>query len=514
MSGKTIRFTPHYVQKGRGPHLDDFIFLTDREGDTFKADIKLNNNGIIIQNTGSAEDFCLNVRWNVEGYGYLTMPADNGGECYTFSPFRNLEYNLNYELARTRVSRNRYRIEHFQRGGWFPSQELQSLRNLSENFLRDATKNISHDEICAEFSQKALLYALWSGEILEMEKARWDIERNGVRKNFLFGCDSRGYHQMNSRLFMEYFTEVFNYATITHYLIGDHVNFEPNEGEKHFEERDRLLDDLRKHGIAVEGRPLFWTHTWVTPEWLKEKSFSQLMAYLEKHIRTVVGHYGDRIQGWEVVNELHDWANELQLNPDQTIELTRFACDVIRDVNPNIKILVNNCCPFGEYVQKGLWHEIPAKYPQRTPFQFTKQLVEAGVDFDAVGVQVYFTAKTPMDFIRVIERYEVFGKEIQLAEVGAPSRGITQEFIEEDIIDYSTQPYEWHRHWDEELQADWLEEIFTYAYSRPLIKAANWYDLIDGFAFLKSGGLLRSPRGERKAALDRLKVLQKKWKIH
>ncbi|HAE87829.1 TPA: hypothetical protein DCG86_07375 [Candidatus Marinimicrobia bacterium] len=513
MSGKTIRFKPYFVQKGRGPHLDDFIFLTDTEGDTFKSQLKINSDGITILDTGDVNKFCLYVRWNVEGYGYLLMQADNGGEYYSVDTSRKQIFNLNYELAKSRVYRNRCRKDHFTNEGWVPSRELKSFSDLSENFLLDAAKHVSDDEICARFSQKTLLYALWAGEMLEMEKARWDIERNGVRKDFLFGCDSRGYHQMNPDLFLEYFTEVFNYATITHYLIGDHVNFEPHEGEKHFEERDKLLAELRKHGIIVEGRPLFWTHTWVTPEWLKRKSFSQLMTYLEKHIRTVVGHYGDRIQGWEVVNELHDWANELQLNHEQTIELTRFACDVIRDVNPHIKILINNCCPFGEYVQKGLWHEIPAKYPQRTPFQFTKQLVDAGVDFDAVGVQVYFTAKTPMDFMRTIERYEVFGKEIQLAEVGAPSRGITQEFIEKDIIDYSTQPYEWHRHWDEELQADWLEEIFTYAYSRPMIKAANWYDLIDGFAFLKSGGLLRSPEGERKAAIDRLKTLQKKWKL-
>jgi GH35 family endo-1,4-beta-xylanase len=509
MADKNIVFKPYFIQKGRGPHLGDFAYLTDENGDTFKADITMNGEGIAVQKTGELPKFCLNVRWNVEGYGYLMMPADNGGECYTADFSGTRVYNLNYELARTRVCRNRRRNDQFVRDGWTPSREVQGLTDLSENFLLDAENSTISSETRARLSQKALLYALWAGELQEMDKARRDIKKNQYRKDFLFGCDSRGYYQMDSGLFLELFKDVFNYATITHYLVGDFVNFEPDEGQKHFEERDRLLDDLRKYEITVEGRPLFWTHTWVTPDWLKRKSFPQVLTYLEKHIRTVVGHYKNRIQGWEVVNELHDWANELQLNHDQTIELTRFACDVIRDVNPDIKILINNCCPFGEYVQKGMWHEIPAKYPQRTPFQFTKQLIEAGADFDAVGVQVYFTAKTPMDFISAIERFEGLGKEIQLAEIGAPSKGITQEFVEPDTKDFSTMPYEWHRHWDEELQADWLEEIFTYAYSRPLIKAANWYDLIDGYAFLKSGGLLRSPNGEKKAAVDRLKSLQK-----
>lgn len=54
---------------------------------------------------------------------------------------------------------------------------------------------------------------------------------------------------------------------------------------------------------------------------------------------------------WEVVNEAHDWANELQLTPDQIVEVTKLACDVAKDTAPNVHRLINNCCPFAEYVQ-------------------------------------------------------------------------------------------------------------------------------------------------------------------
>ena len=128
-------------------------------------------------------------------------------------------------------------------------------------------------------------------------------------------------------------------------------------------------------------------------------------------------------------------------------------------------MLINNCCPFADYIQKGMWHDRKAKYPQRTPHQFTQQLIDAKVDFDLVGVQVYFVHRTLTEAIQSIERYKLFDKKIQLAEVGAPSYGITQEFIDEEK-DFSQEPYEWLRHWDEELQADWLEKVFTYAYSQ------------------------------------------------
>ncbi|MBA7579692.1 hypothetical protein ES708_21568 [subsurface metagenome] len=250
----------------------------------------------------------------------------------------------------------------------------------------------------------------------------------------------------------------------------------------------------------------------MTPEWLKAKSYGEVLTYLRQHVKEVVGHYGNDLVVWEVVNELHDWANELELDHAQTIELTRIACEVARDANPDIKLLINTCCPFAEYVQKGLWHERPARFPQRSPQQYIAQLLDAGVDFDIIGVQKYFTKRPIAASAEIIESFAEFGKEIHLAEVGCPSRGITQEFIEDEEYDVALAPYEWRRHWDETLQADWLEAIFSFAYSKSWITAANWYDFEDDHSFLKHGGLLRSPKGERKIAFNRLRDLQQRWR--
>ena len=510
MAGKLI-FKPYFTQKGRGPHLFQFVMSIDEKGDAFHSDIKVTTNGIEISDTEGKERFAISVKWNVEGYGFLFMPADGGGEFYSLPAAGENILNLNYELAKTRIIRNRERTNKFSGQGWKPGSAIKHLTALSEELFNAARMNKNNPENCAKLSQESLKYSITASEITEIDKARFDIENNPARKDFLFGCDTRGYFQMDSNeLFLERFSEIFNYATITHYLKGDFIDFEPEEGNKKFKERDKLLDELRKRNIIVEGRPLFWTHTWVTPDWLMNKSYPELLKYVEKHVKEVVKHYGDQIKVWEVVNEMHDWANQVQLNHEQTIELTKLACDTARDTNPDIRLLINNCCPFADYVQKGKWHELDAKFPQRTPHQFTEQIIEAGVDFDIIGVQVYFVHRTLTEAIQSIERYENMGKKVQLAEVGSPSRGITQEFTEPDE-DYSTKPYEWHRHWDEELQGDWLEYIFTYGYSKEFIEAANWYDFVDPYGFLKSGGLLRSPNGEKKAAYDRLLNLRKRW---
>jgi len=509
MSGSLI-FNPYFVQVGRGPHMNNFAMTFDEMSDVFYSKIQLSNEGIEVSELEKNKKFGITLRWNVEGYGYLFMLADNGGEFYQLPDSGTVKLNLNFEIANTRVIRNRIRRDKFTEDGWIPSRDIQTYLDLSEEYLGDAFRSEANPEKCARYSQSALKYALLASELIEIEKARFDISKQAIRTDFLYGCDARGYFQMDKQLFLERFTEIFNYATITHYLIGDFVDFEPEEGKKNYNGRDEVLDKLLERNITVEGRPLYWTHTWVTPEWLKWKSYTEVLKYVEEHVRKVISHYGDKIKIWEVVNELHDWAMEVELNHEQTIEITKLACNVARDTNPDIRLLVNNCCPFADYVQQRKWHKREAKFPQRTPHQFTKELIEAGVDFDIIGVQVYFVKRTLTDALQSIERYENMGKKVQLAEIGAPSRGVTQEFIDEDI-DFSTQPYEWYRHWDEELQADWLEGVFTYAYSKPFIEAANWYDFVDPFGFLKDGGILRSPEGEKKAAFDRLLKLKNQW---
>jgi len=100
---------------------------------------------------------------------------------------------------------------------------------------------------------------------------------------------------------------------------------------------------------------------------------------------------------------------------------------------------------------------------------------------------------------------------VQLTEVGASS-GPNRNSVMTDRLGFPEEPYIWHRPWDEELQADWLEGLYTLAYSKPWIEAVNWYDFLDPFAFIKNGGLLRSPQGEKKAAYERLINLQNKWR--
>ncbi len=511
----TLLFRPYYVQSGRGPHLLDWAYASDSNWDAFYSNISADREtGVRISDTHGIGKFGVDVRWNVEGFGYLFLTADNGGEYYELPARGRTEtFNLNYELAKSRVVRNRKRYDAHVSSGWRPSRECSVYLNLAEEYYYDAHRVNGDEHKRSQLAQKSLYYALWGGEKIEIEKAGHDIQMNGYRPDFLFGSETAAYFLVyDSDMYMDRFLDAFNYGAVIHYWKSRIEDFEPVRGKKRFASRDVIVDAMGKHGVKLEGRPLFWFHEYCTPDWLKGLSYAELLKYAEEHTRETVGHYGDRLYSWEIVNELHDWANELQLSPEQTIELTRLACDVAKDTNPNVKRLVNNCCPFAEYVQLRRYVNIEAKYPQRTPWQFMRDLVDAGVDFDVTAQQMYFPYRCLADTIIHTERLEQFGKPVYLSEVGCSS-GPTKASIDTGKLGFPKEPYIWHRHWDEDLQADWLEGLYTLGYSKPWIHAINWYDFVDPYAFVPQGGLYRTlEEVEPKSGIDRLKMLQQKWK--
>ncbi|MBN1893706.1 endo-1,4-beta-xylanase [bacterium] len=505
-------FRPFFVQRGRGPHLLDWTYLSDEQGDSFRSSVTASREGIRISDAAGKKRFAVNVRWNVEDFGYIYITADNGGACYELpASGKTAVLNLNFELAKSRVIRNRKRTDLHEKSGWKPSHATRGLLSISESYYRDAEKSLQDGEKSGGLSQQALLHAMRASEAIELEKAEWDIRRDGARPGFFTGCDARGYFQMDVERFLSLFPELFNYATITHYLVsGVFEDFEPEEGRKQFALRDALFRELLARGIPVEGRPLWWSYKTTTPDWLRRKSYDEVRRYVEKHVREVVGHYGEEMFAWEVVNEFHDWANECRLTPEQTIEVTRLACDTARSVAPKVKLLINNCAPFAEYVQLGKWTELDALYPQRTPHQFVRQLQEAGVEFDITGVQMYFPYRDLSDTILLIDRFTDIGKPVHLTEVGTSS-GPSVDSIHSGKLGFPGEPYAWHRPWDEELQADWMQGLYTLAYSRKSIEAVNWYDFVDPHSWIPNGGFLRSPKCEKKAVWDRLLRLKENW---
>jgi GH35 family endo-1,4-beta-xylanase len=525
--GKLI-FKPYIVQKGKGPHLGriksfkdmgpkewDFpswAFASDEEWDTFHSNIFVDDNGVSISDAEGKDKFGINVRWNVEGFGYIYMTADNGGEFYKLpSVGREERFNLNYELAKSRVTANRKRLNKFLTQGYLPNSEVKSFIDLSEEFYAEAVKSSGDELKRATQSQKALYYAMHGGEMLELDKAWFDIGKMPYRDKFFLGCDTEDWKDMDKDLFMNLFSDVFDYATITYYLHG----FQPQEGIYNWGIKDPKFEELKKRNITVEGRPLFWADECCCPPWLLKKNYSEILKYAEKFTKDVVGHYGDGMYAWEIINEAHDFDNVLKLVPDQMVEIAKLIAETAKSVNPKVHRLINNCCIQADYVQIVDWDKYDKRFPLITPHQFIKMCHEAGVDFTITGQQLYYqySNRDLADIIRMMERLEKYGRPVQVTEIGTTSgcncnskKPSDEAMLELDV------PYTWHRHWDEDLQAEWMEKIYTLHYSKPWIEAVNWYDQVDQFSFIKNGGLIANPNGDKKYAYHKIKSLRGMWR--
>lgn len=485
------------------------VYATDENDDPFKSSIQIRQDGIVAPADLGNRRFAVNTRWYVEGFGYVWLGADNGGAYYSRDDFGNgRNFNLNYEFARSRVNRNKKVLARYQKDGTVFSSEIKHLSALAEELLNDAAKKLNDGERCAKLSDKALHYALWTGEKIELEKAKRDIEKMARRDRVYFGCESRQYIWAKHEEFTKRFVELFNYATVTHYVWDTWYElFEPREGYYNWGVKDDIVNWLLENGIHIEGRPLFWFHPSVTPDWLKNKNFDELKKYVEKHTHDLVSHYGDKVLEWEVVNEYHDWANIHNHTPEQITEIVRLACDKTKEANPKVVRILNNCCPFAEYVARGRMARMDAARPLRSPRQFVKDLIDANVEFDVLGIQIYFPQRDLSDIVRLLERLAVFGKPIYITEIGASSN-LTQ--VNPDAGGVVKEPYAWHRHWDEALQADWLEQVYTIYYSKPYIKAINWYDFSDFRPYIVNGGLVREDCST-KLSFQRLKNLLASW---
>jgi endo-1,4-beta-xylanase len=441
----------------------------------------------------SPERFFITARWFVEGYGYLYLEADNAGQFYEPGTGK---LSLNYEFARSRVLRNRQVISRYRSQGLAVPGELETLQAGAERNLNEATW-ANNETGRAYYSDLALRLAIKIGDEVELKWAAHQQKQPGFKRP-VFGIDGRHFLWARAEKIDEWVPKLFDYGTITHYVSDTWFpHFEPKEGDLRWGTKIEQYDWMKSHGMEVEARPILWPHEWVTPDWLKGKSFEDLKKYTREHATAMVKYWGDRITNWEVANEMHDWANVHQLTPSQITEIIKIACDTVRALQPHAKLIINNTMVFGEYAGMR-WGSPPEGRAIRTPLLFIRDLVEAGIDFDVIGLQIYHPERDLSDLVRLLEKFEKFGKKIVISEVGAPS-----------VSKPGDEGWAGQR-WNKKSQADWAEKIYRVTGTRPSVCGVFWYDITDFRSFTPGGGVLRE-NGRPKEVCYRLMELKKEW---
>lgn len=428
--------------------------------------------------------FRIGLTLPVPGFGHVYVYADNRGRGYTRASFAE-PLDLNYELAADRLATVEQLSDELRRGG-MPAPGATTRR------IERARELLGRGELAALF--ESLKESLWAGEELVVERARQTIEKRGARRGFLFGCNAFGYPSLG-RPYAERFEALFNYATLPFYL----TSTEPVLGKPDYSNVEKILSWMGGVEILAKGHPLVWFFAPTTPAWLKGKPYVEVKRLATDYARRSVLRFRHRIHAWDVINEAH-LQNVLDFDFEQQIDITRAASEAAREADPSCFRVVNNCCTWNDYMR------VP-QLGRRNVYDYLRTVLDAGIEFEAIGLQYYYAARDMLEIERSFETFKGFGKAIHITELGVPSSSTP---IENPYGQSSRFP--WHgEEWSEQAQADWAEQFYTLAFSKPYIDAITWWDLNDP-AFIPHGGLVGKDLAP-KQAYRRLAGLLAKWRM-
>ncbi|MDR0898563.1 MAG: endo-1,4-beta-xylanase [Oscillospiraceae bacterium] len=404
--------------------------------------------------------YMLHAKLNLPLYGHIWVMADNQGEGYTGDFVDFVSEAARTYLAEAQKQGAGVALDVETRGHLAAAEEYTHLANRGASTPENRLYALSHAVYAAE------------GALLARARAKLAEQR---RSDLLLGCNFFRYSSPGAR-YAQFFAKAFNFATLPFYA----GRTAPAEGKFDYGYIDAALGFLEDQGIRAKGHPLWFGHQGVNPQWLHELDYPDLRKQAARIARHHVETYKGRVDVWDAMNEAHDWANCFELSQPQLIDLTRACCEALREGNDRATSIVNICLPFAEYVagRYNCYGALPERL--RSPLSYLRTVIEEGIDFDVVGIQLYFPARDMVAVSRMLDAYAALGKPIHITEMGvsggtrgqagAPGSNWSQLSMSEGS---------WHGGWNERTQADWLEHFYTLAAARPEIGALTWWDFIE-----------------------------------
>jgi hypothetical protein len=231
---------------------------------------------------------------------------------------------------------------------------------------------------------------------------------------------------------------------------------------------------LKRHGIVLlSGHCLVWmvasypdnpaADPMNLPARVTTLKYEELKKELYDHVYETVSHYKSLIRYWGINEPFWPYADPFHLTTTQWLEIVSLSVQAIKAADPTAKIYMNNL--IGDFPT---WNY----YPIRS----MKLLMDKGIDFDAIGVEVYGEGRSPgvpLDGRDYPVISWVSKRLDQFAELGKPI--ILTE------IDVASEP-------NEKTQAEWLRDFYTMAFAKPYVKAAVWSFMFDN-PFLPKAGI-------------------------
>jgi endo-1,4-beta-xylanase len=193
------------------------------------------------------------------------------------------------------------------------------------------------------------------------------------------------------------------------------VSVQRVRGSFTFERADRIVTFANDHNMKVVGHTLCW-HT-QAPQWLFRDDGGwplrreSALANLKEHIETVVKHYRGRVKGWDVVNEaindaaepdLRDTPARRAIGDDFVLKAFQFA----HEADPGAELYYND-------------YGIDVGGKRERALRLVRQIKQAGVRIDAVGIQGHWALQSPSlaEIERGIQAFISEGVKVMITEM-------------------------------------------------------------------------------------------------
>ena len=450
--------------------------------------------------------FRISVPLRVPGFGHVFLYADNRGAGYTRASLAgNDGLLLNYEFAADRLATVRRLAGECRSSGVVIPASTERRVKAAAELLQKADTARKDQPACARASMESLRESLWAGEGLVFERARQRIAKQGPRPGFLFGCNAFDF-ATGPDWFRERYAGLFNYATIPFYR----GQVEPIHGKPDYSKPEAILNAMAGKHIMIKGHPLIFLEADSTPAWLKNLSFADTKALCVSHVREAISRFRERIHTWDAINEAHvqpeTGKGMAGFTRAQNVELTVAALRAARDTDPTCYRVVNSTGTWTDYYmgrKHAAW--------QQSVYDYLTMVKNAGGEYDAVGLQYYHAGRDMLEFERNLETFHGFGKPIHITEAGYSSSSEDPTKSEWWGGGIGGARFVWHGDdFSEASQADWFEQFYTIAYSKPWVVAISTWDMTDP-AFIPNGGLVKAD-GSPKESYGRVVALLRGWR--
>ncbi len=430
--------------------------------------------------------YMIHAKIAVPLYGHLWVMADNLGEGYTGGFVDFVSEAVRTYIAWAKRFSEGVELSVSTRAHLDAAAELEHLANRG----MDTPDNRLY----------ALSHAIYAAEGALVEKSRAALT---PRKDLRLGCNFARFTSPSTR-YAKFFANAFDFATLPFYP-GRTV---PEKGKYDYSYIDKALAFLTEKGITPKGHPLFFGHKEVNPPWMFSLSYPEL----RKEAAAIAKHHVEAYRGvidiWDAMNEAHDWANCFELDQAQLVDLTRATTDALREGNDKAVSIVNVCLPFAEYVagRYNCYGALPEHL--RSPLKYFRTILEAGVDFDVVGIQLYFPGRDMVAVSRMLDAYAALGKPIHITEMGVNGGFRVKGNAGSSWSQLDMSEGIWHGGWNEHTQADWMEQFYTIAAARKEIRALTWWDFIEP-SFSGNGAFLYEDENPREIYFRLLTLKEK-----